>query len=76
MCKKLMRHKELFQKNFMELMSGMKDDKVVNVKLLLAEVILEHIEEKGPLCEDEALLALQNSLKEDENEEVREVFDV
>ena len=43
MCKKLMHHKELFMKNFMELMSEMKSDKVVNVKLLLAETVQEHI---------------------------------
>ena len=30
-------------KNFMDLMSEMKTDKVVNVKLLLAETVQEHI---------------------------------
>ena len=51
MCKKLMHHPELFMKNFIEIMTEMKNDKVVNVKLLLAETVKEHINKKGPLAQ-------------------------
>ena len=57
-------------------MKEMKSDKVVNVKLLLAETVRDHIEEKGPLCEEDELISLRDDLKADENEEIRDVFDV
>lgn len=36
----------------MGVMVGLVDDKVVNVKLVLAEIIKSHIENKGSLCEN------------------------
>ena len=63
MCKKLMQHRELFVNNFMEIITELKNDKVVNVKLLLAETVKEHIDGKGPLSSEETLVALANSLK-------------
>ena len=56
-------------------MTEMKNDKVVNVKLLLAETVKEHINKKGPLAQQESLIALRNSLKQDEDQEVRDVFE-
>lgn len=34
-------------------MVGLSQDKVVNVKLVLAEIVKKHIAEKGKLSEDE-----------------------
>ena len=61
--------------NLMEIMDEMKNDKVVNVKLLLAETIKQHLDAKGPLSGEEAVLSLVGCLKEDENEQVRDVFE-
>jgi len=53
MCEKLMNNPELFRTHFLPIMVGLADDKVVNVKLVLADIIKKHITEKGKLSEDE-----------------------
>jgi hypothetical protein len=55
-------------------MAGLVDDKVVNVKLVLAEIIKNHIDGKGSLSENETLLSLKDKLKSDPNEEVSSIF--
>lgn len=50
----------------------MADDKVVNVKLVLAEIVQKHIVEKECLSEDPALLKLKEKLAQDAD--VRETF--
>jgi hypothetical protein len=52
MCEKLMNNKELFEKEFLGIMAGLVDDKVVNVKLVLAEIVKSHIQNKGSLSEN------------------------
>jgi len=55
-------------------MAGLVDDKVVNVKLVLAEIIKKHFDTNGSLSENETLLNLKDKLKNDPNEEVSSVF--
>jgi|JI9StandDraft_2_1071091.scaffolds.fasta_scaffold451445_2 hypothetical protein len=74
MCEKLMNNPELFRKHFLSIMVELAEDKVVNVKLVLAEIVKKHIEQKGKLCEDKQLLELRDKLKSDSNEEVEGVF--
>lgn len=74
MCEKLMNNKELFEKEFLSIMAGLVEDKVVNVKLVLAEIIKNHIDSKGSLSTNEVLLQLREKLKGDPNEEVSSVF--
>jgi hypothetical protein len=74
MCEKLMNNPELFRKHFFSIMVELAEDKVVNVKLVLAEIVKKHIDLKGKLCEDEQLLELRDKLKSDSNEEVEGVF--
>ena len=45
MCEKLMNNPELFREHFLPIMVGLADDKVVNVKLVLAEILKKHFEE-------------------------------
>lgn len=49
MCEKLMNNPELFIKHFFDIMIGLADDKVVNVKLVLAETIQKHFSECGKM---------------------------
>lgn len=58
MCEKLMQNGKLFREHFLPIMVGLAEDKVVNVKLVLAETVKEHIKSKGELSEDEELLKL------------------
>ena len=74
MCEKLMNNKELFEKEFLGIMLQLADDKVVNVKLVLAEIVRNHFETKGSLCSNPHLLELREKLKHDANEEVSGVF--
>jgi hypothetical protein len=74
MCEKLMSNKDLFVKEFLDIMAALADDKVVNVKLVLAEIIRNHIETKGSLSSNEVLLQLREKLKHDPSEEVSGVF--
>lgn len=43
-------------------MAGLVDDKVVNVKLVLAEIVKDHINSKGCLSENETVLLLKSKL--------------
>jgi hypothetical protein len=43
----------------MPIMVELCSDKVVNVKLVLAEIVKKHIDSKGLLSEDEELLKLR-----------------
>lgn len=49
MCEKLMDNAELFNKNFLDIMISLSNDKVVNVKLVLAETVKKHIQTNGHL---------------------------
>jgi hypothetical protein len=42
MCEKLMDIPELFCEHFLDIMVGLANDKVVNVKLVLAETVKKH----------------------------------
>jgi hypothetical protein len=59
----------------MPIMINLADDKVVNVKLVLAEIVKKHISEKGKLSEDEAFLQLRQKLIASDNEEIKNVFE-
>lgn len=52
MCENLLKHKELFEENFLSILIGLKNDKVINVKLALAELVKKHMDEKGLLSTD------------------------
>lgn len=65
---------ELFRSHFFPIMVDLADDKVVNVKLVLAEIVKKHIDQKGKLSQDQELLKLRDKLKSDPNEEVEGVF--
>jgi hypothetical protein len=75
MCEKLMNNKSLFEKEFLGIMAGLVDDKVVNVKLVLAEIVKQHVDGKGSMSENETLLGLREKLRGDPNEEVSSVFE-
>ena len=49
-----MNKKELFVESFIEIFVGLKDDKVINVKLVLAEIVRKHMDEHGCLSEEES----------------------
>ena len=44
MCDKLITHKDLFKTHFLPILVTLADDKVVNVKLVLAELVKKHFE--------------------------------
>lgn len=44
-----MNNKDLFKKHFLDIMVQLSDDKVVNVKLVLAEIVKNHIANNGNL---------------------------
>lgn len=58
----------------MKILVGLADDKVVNVKLVLAEIVQKHMAEKGPLSEQEEFIQLRDKLANDPNEEVKVIF--
>jgi hypothetical protein len=37
-----MKHKQLFEENFLDILVGLRNDKVINVKLALAELVKKH----------------------------------
>lgn len=74
MCEKLMNNPELFRVHFLPIMVELSDDKVVNVKLVLAEIVKKHIDIGGSMSEDPELLQLRDKLMADEDEEVESVF--
>lgn len=45
-----MDNSQLFCKNFLNIMVDLAEDKVVNVKLVLAETVKKHLAAKGDLC--------------------------
>lgn len=63
MCENLLKHKELFEENFLSILIDLKNDKVINVKLALAELVKKHMDEKGLLSTDEKFIELYNTLK-------------
>lgn len=62
-----MNNPDLFRSHFLPIMVDLSEDKVVNVKLVLAEIVKNHIDQKGKLSEDEELLKLRDKLKSDPN---------
>ncbi len=58
----------------MKILVGLADDKVVNVKLVLAEIVQKHMVEKGPLSEEEEFVQLRDKLASDANEEIKVIF--
>lgn len=62
MCEKLMDNSELFCKHFLNIMVDLAEDKVVNVKLVLAETVKKHLTAKGELCSNEHFLSLVKKL--------------
>jgi len=63
MCENLLKHKELFEENFLNILIELKNDKVINVKLALAELVKKHMDDKGLLSEDKKLIELYSALK-------------
>jgi len=47
-----MNNPELFRKHFMPIMIDLASDKVINVRLVLAEIVKKHISEKGKMSQD------------------------
>ncbi len=77
MCESLMRdekNKSVFKENFMSLLTGLADDKVINVRLVLAEIVQKHLSSNGPLSQEEDFLKLRDKLASDSNEEIRSIF--
>ena len=71
MCQSLMNNKDnklIFQSNFMSILIELADDKVINVRLVLAEIIQRHFLAKGALYEEADFLTLKNKLENDQNE--------
>ena len=63
-----MNNPELFREHFLPIMVDLSQDKVVNVKLVLAEIVKKHIDNKGKMSEDEDLLKLRDKLRADPDE--------
>jgi hypothetical protein len=71
MCQSLMNNKDnklIFQSNFMSILIELADDKVINVRLVLAEIIQRHFLAKGALYEEADFLTLKNKLENEQNE--------
>ena len=49
MCGKLMNKTDLFKKHFLDIMVALADDKVINVRMILAETVKRHIEKGGAM---------------------------
>ena len=60
-----MNNPDLFREHFLPIMVDLSEDKVVNVKLVLAEIVKKHIERKGKMSEDQDLLNLRDKLRAD-----------
>ena len=52
----------------MSILIELADDKVINVRLVLAEIIQRHFLAKGALYEEADFLTLKNKLENDQNE--------
>ena len=58
----------------MEILVNLANDKVINVRLVLAELVKKHILQNGSLSKQEDFLKLRDQLASDKNEEVRSIF--
>ena len=58
----------------MEILLNLANDKVINVRLVLAELVKKHILQNGSLSKQEDFLKLRDQLASDKNEEVRSIF--
>jgi hypothetical protein len=58
----------------MDVLMKLKDDQVINVKLVLAELVKNHMDEKGKLSDNGKFVELYEFLKEDKDEEIRYLF--
>ena len=70
MCESLMKNeknKDIFKEHFMKILVGLADDKVINVRLVLAQIVQKHIAENGPLSQEEEFLKLRDKLANDSN---------
>ena len=66
---------ELFEAQFLDIFIDLRNDKVPNVKLALAEIVRKHNEQKGPLSGNQKFMELLNVLKSDPDEEISSVFE-
>ena len=57
-----MENPELFCTHFLDIMIGLADDKVVNVKLVLAETVKKHFNSNGKLITHEKFINLKKQL--------------
>lgn len=70
MCESLMKNeknKDIFKENFMKILVGLADDKVINVRLVLAQIVQKHMAANGPLSQEEEFLKLRDKLASDSN---------
>jgi len=51
----------------MNILIGLADDKVINVRLVLAEIVQKHINSDGALSKEEDFLKLRDKLASDSN---------
>lgn len=51
----------------MKILIGLADDKVINVRLVLAEIVQKHMVSNGPLSKEEDFLKLKEKLATDQN---------
>lgn len=65
MCEGFMGNKEVFNEHFLQILVGLADDKVINVRLVLAEIVQKHMNEKGCLSGEEKFLSLRDKLASD-----------
>lgn len=52
----------------MNLLTSLADDKVINVRLVLAEIVQKHMNLHGPLSGEEDFLKLRDKLANDKND--------
>ena len=50
------------------------NDKVINVRMILAETVKRHIQKGGALSTNEMIISLRDKLKKDPDQEIQEVF--
>ncbi|EGR27934.1 protein phosphatase 4 regulatory subunit 1, putative [Ichthyophthirius multifiliis] len=73
-CNQLMMHPEIFNMYFMHIFQEMVNDKVVNVRITLAEAVSQHIKQRGPMSDDQSLIQIAEKLQQDKNNDVRSYF--
>ena len=47
-----MKNKQLFEENFLDIFIELRTDRVINVKLALAEIVQRHMAQSGPLSDN------------------------